>query len=59
MNPLVTVTAIMLDAAPELIPQLGLQTVPVVFWNASRRDGPLLEWAMPGLWEASAPPRNG
>ena len=58
-NPRVAVTAIMLDAAPELIPQLGLNTVPVVFWNTARRDGPVLEWAMPGLWESSRPPLNG
>ncbi len=48
----------MLEAARDLIPQLGIETVPVLFLNGKRQDGPVLEWAMPGLWQASAPTRD-
>ncbi len=45
-QPRVTVHAVMLSSCPSLVDALHLNTVPIVFINQTRLDGPLNEWVL-------------
>ncbi|AEJ38929.1 hypothetical protein TPY_0734 [Sulfobacillus acidophilus TPY] len=53
--PDVTVHTVMLDEVPELTGTLEIQTVPVMFFNHVRTDGPLNEWMMAARLNALNP----
>lgn len=38
--------AVMLDQVPTLTGRLAIQTVPVMFFNSRRVDGPMDEWML-------------
>ena len=44
--PTVTTHAVMLDQIPALTGKLGIHSVPVVFLNNQRVDGPINEWVL-------------
>ena len=49
ISPHITSTAVMLDAIPTLTGVLALKTVPVIFIEGRRVDGPINEWVL-GQW---------
>lgn len=46
LQPAMTVHVVMLSACSDLIGSLAIQTVPVVYLNQTRLDGPLNEWVL-------------
>ncbi|MCY0878879.1 MAG: hypothetical protein OWU84_08065 [Firmicutes bacterium] len=46
MHPGLLSIAVMLDSRPTLSGALNLSTVPVVFVNQRRHDGPITEWSL-------------